>query len=188
MEKLLKFTQFYHKFQQTKRLIYATGENRHENDSEHSFQVALTCWYLISRYQLNLNLEKVLKYAIIHDLPEVFAGDFYFDINSKKRGKKEALEKEAIKNISKRFPEYSDLSELLESYNSQSDKEAKFVNSVEKLIPVINIYLDNGRIWKEEGMKMKTIFGNRDRKINSDIPKKLWEELKPIIANSGLLK
>ncbi len=188
IEKLLKFTEFCNKFSQTQRQILAVGEDRNENDAEHSFQVALTCWYLISEYKLELNLELVLKYAIVHDLPEAITGDYYFEIDKKEKIEKENAEVIAIDKISKMFPGFPELKKLLTDYNNKADKEARFVNATEKLIPVINIYLDKGRTWKQEGMSWDILVPNKDKKIPiSELPSELWEEFKPLIEKSGLL-
>lgn len=51
------------------------GSDRAENDVEHSYSVAILCWYLNDKLKLNLDIAKVLKYALVHDFPEVYAGD-----------------------------------------------------------------------------------------------------------------
>ena len=35
----------------------------------------MVSWYLASIENKSLNLEKILKYALVHDLPEVYASD-----------------------------------------------------------------------------------------------------------------
>lgn len=188
IETLLEFTKFCNQFQQTKRMIRVVGENRKENDAEHSFQVALTCWFLVSEYNLNLDLTKVLKYAIVHDLPEAITGDYYFEINEKIKKEKDEAEKKAITQISEQFPNFKELVTLLHDYNEKADAEARFVNATEKLIPVINIYLDNGITWREEGMTWEVLVPNKDKKISlSKLPAEIWEEFKPIIEDSKLL-
>ena len=42
---------------------YLAKTNRRENDIEHSFTVALLCWYIHNRYDLTLDIAKILKYA-----------------------------------------------------------------------------------------------------------------------------
>ncbi len=188
IESLLEFTKFCNKFQQTQRQIRVVGEARKENDAEHSFQVALTCWYLISEYKLDLDITKVLKYALAHDLPEAITGDYYFELDSQKQKEKEDAEKVAIDKLGNMFPNFAELANLLEDYNNKIDKEARFVNATEKLIPVINIFLDKGKTWKEENMTWDILIPNKDKKISiSDLPSELWEEFKPIIEESGLL-
>jgi len=49
------------------------GTNRHENDIEHSMTVAILCWYIHDKYNLDLNLELILKYALTHDFVERYA-------------------------------------------------------------------------------------------------------------------
>lgn len=186
IENLLEFTKFCNKFQQTQRQILAVGEDRNENDAEHSFQVALTCWYLVSEYNLNLDLSKILKYSIIHDLPETLTGDYYFEINTEKMKEKEESEKSAIAQIAGMFPNFMEVTKLMEDYNNKIDEESKFVNATEKLIPIINIYLDEGRTWKKESLTWDTLVNNKDQRISiSDLPHELWKELKPLIEASG---
>ncbi len=188
IDNLLEFTKFCNQFQQTKRMIRAVGEERKENDAEHSFQVALTCWYLISEYELNLDLNLVLKYALVHDLPEAITGDYFFEIDNNTKEEKANAEAKAVEEIGELFPKFKELKKLLEDYNNKADEEAKFVNATEKLVPVMNIYLDEGKTWKEEGMVWEVLVPNKDKKIPlSELPAQLWEEFKPIIEKSGLL-
>ncbi len=37
--------------------------------------MAMLAWYMISTEKLELSLEKVLCYCIVHDMPEMYAGD-----------------------------------------------------------------------------------------------------------------
>lgn len=188
IEKLIEFTKFCNIFQQTKRQILAVGEDRKENDAEHSFQVALTCWYLISEYNLDLDITKVLKYSLVHDLPEAITGDYYFDIDINQQQEKEDAEKNAINKLGSMFPNFSEITTLLKDYNNKIDKESRFVNATEKLIPVINIFLDKGKTWKKEHMTWDILVQNKDKKTAiSDLPKELWEEFKPILEESKLL-
>ena len=46
------------------------GTNRRENVIEHSFSVAMLCWKIHSIIKSNLNLEKILTYALAHDFSE----------------------------------------------------------------------------------------------------------------------
>lgn len=46
-----------------------------ESIAEHTFRVALMVWVLSEMKKENLNIERVVKMALIHDLCEVYAGD-----------------------------------------------------------------------------------------------------------------
>lgn len=175
---IFKFVEFTHQFQQVKRVILVNSEDRLENDAEHSFQLALTAWYLITSKNLKLDLEKVLKYALVHDLVEVYAGDTFFHTEDQKlRQNKKKREFEAALKIKKNFPEMPDFFIEIEEYEKLNNYEAKFVYALDKVIPVINIYLDHGRSWQKEGVTYKMI-RTKDEKVKvSEEIEKLWKEL-----------
>jgi putative hydrolase of HD superfamily len=85
IKNILNFVDFTIKFNQLKRTIFATGEDRLENDSEHSFQLAMVSWYIISTKRLKYNIDKVIQYALVHDLVEIYAGDTFLFRQSFKR-------------------------------------------------------------------------------------------------------
>ena len=62
---------------EVQRADYWPGSHKRSNetDIEHSYCLAMTSWQLATTLHLPLSQEKILKYALIHDLPEVYAGD-----------------------------------------------------------------------------------------------------------------
>lgn len=75
-QKILEFQDLLKKFNHIKRDLgsIVAGKDA-DNDVEHSYRVAMLCWMIIEEYKLKLDINKVIKYALIHDLVEVFAGD-----------------------------------------------------------------------------------------------------------------
>ena len=57
-DSLIDFVKFTHLVQNVERVVLANGQERWENDSEHSFQLAFVAWYLVEHEKLDLNLEK----------------------------------------------------------------------------------------------------------------------------------
>jgi len=57
------------------RRSYVAGTDRRENDIEHSLTVAMLCWYIHDSLKLELDIAKILKYALTHDFVERYAGD-----------------------------------------------------------------------------------------------------------------
>ena len=49
LESSLNFTKFMVALQKVERAIYIPGEDRKENDAEHSYQLAMLAWYLIQK-------------------------------------------------------------------------------------------------------------------------------------------
>ena len=186
IDTLLSFTDLYHTFQQIKRHIYVTGEDRYENDAEHSFQLALTAWYLISTHDLELNLTKVLQYAISHDLVEAYAGDVpAFEQTDEVIKQKEKDEHAALEEMRAKFPEANEIFKCIQSYESQSDPESRFVYALDKMLPMINVYMDGGKFWKVEGASLEFLISIKDSKIAvDDLIAQYFEELKVLLRQN----
>lgn len=179
LSKIFEFVKFTHKLQQVRRVIYVNGEDRDENDVEHSYQLALVAWYLVDSKGLDLDIEKVLKYAMAHDLVEVYAGDtFFYTTNQAEKDSKKARELEAAEKIKDEFPEASSLHEAIMGYESMDDDESKFVYALDKIMPVMNIYLDNGRTWKRENITIDMLLTKDEKVAVSEDVDKIWSELK----------
>lgn len=185
IDNLLKFVALTHKFNQIKRKIYATGEDRWESDSEHAFQLAMCAWYLIEKDNLHLDKDLVIKYALVHDLVEIYAGDtFAFDKDQVKLDSQKAREALAAKKLEEEIPEFSDVHKLIQQYENLVDEESKFVYALDKLLPAMNNYLDSGKTWKELGMNLAEVQREKKRKIepNSEVVYKYWQELDRILS------
>jgi len=182
----ISFLQFSNDFRRTDRAIYAVGENRKENDVEHSFQLALFTMYVIDSLNLKLDKGLAVQYALIHDTPEVFDGDVHIFDAAGRVGKNER-EETARKRIGKMFPEWTGYKELAERYKNLEDEESRLVNGLDKVIPVINIILDGGRTWKEEGTTLEKLVENKRRTTTiHPVSQKLWEELEIVLQERHL--
>lgn len=164
LKKAIKFIDLLQKFQKIERAIYVKGDSRKENDSEHSYQLVMFAWYLISSYKLDFDLDLIIKYALVHDLVEVYAGDtFAFDDHGKK-GKQER-EAKSLKRLRLELLEFEEIFPLIEGYEHREDKEAKFVYALDKILPIFNIYLDGGRSWQEKGVSLEMIIDYKKEKV-----------------------
>ena len=110
-----------------------------ESDVEHSYHLALTAMELASMYQNNLDSGLVVKFCLVHDLPEVHVGDVWtFAISDEDRALKEENERVATERLLATLPPVT--AGLLERYEEQREPEARFVRYVDKLLPaMINI-------------------------------------------------
>lgn len=151
IHELMKFVGLTHEFQQVRRAILVNHEQRQENDLEHTGQLALVALYVYDAAKLPLNRERILEYALVHDLVEAYAGDTHF-FDLKGREDKKEREEKAHLRLRDEFPELERLHELIVAYEEKSDEESKFVYALDKLLPIINIYLDNGRTWQVDGI------------------------------------
>jgi len=168
LQDLLRIIALTQKFQSIRRRVYVRDEGRMESDPEHSFQLAFIAWYLVNKHTLPLDSTKILHYALAHDIVEVHAGDIFFHRTKEEELEKTRKEAEALKLLKKEFPEFPELHATLVAYNARGDAESKFVYALDKLLPVINIYLDNGRSWHLNETTLQMIKNGKLEKIAID--------------------
>lgn len=132
---------FYMKYNQLKNL-YRQGwlkvrigiehKEKCESVADHSFSVALLALTIIEKNKLNLDAFKCVKMGIIHELGEIYAGDFTpFDNITKEE--KYIKEKEAIIKVLDNMDKDSDFFELWEEFEKAESNEAKFIKNVDQL-------------------------------------------------------
>ena len=132
---------FYMKYNQLKN-IYRQGwlkvriglehKDKCESIADHSFSVALLALTIIEKNKLPLDAFKCIKMGIIHELGEVYAGDFtpYDNITKEE---KHIKEKEAILKVLESIDENNDFFEIWEEFEKQETEEAKFIKNVDRL-------------------------------------------------------
>lgn len=131
------------------RRHYLIGSDRAEDDIEHSFSVALLCWYLQEKLTLKLDLSKVLKYAMVHDFAERYAGDVSTFASPADRQKKVVQEAASVKRLAQEFKGFPDMVQTIQNYDAKADEESLFVWTVDKMQSLILADLDNWRPHKK---------------------------------------
>ena len=167
LESLLQFVHFTHLTHKVERVARIPGETRYANTVEHSYQLTLLAWYLIEKERLPLNKDLVIKYALVHDLVETYAGDTYAH-GTEGKDSKVQREHEAQKRIAVEFPEFKDLHTYIEAYELKQDPESRFVYALDKLIDPVNIYLENGKLWHEKKVTLQEVLDYKTEKIAVD--------------------
>lgn len=156
IDKLLEFFKFLHKATNIKRTVKLQGRDELENNAEHSFQLALLCWYLVDHFNITLNRELIFKYALSHDLVEIYAGDTDPFIHTKEFiGSKSEREEQAMRKIEGQFAEFEDLIKTIKEYEEKDDDEARFVYIVDKIAPSINTYLSADTYYKDNDVTLE---------------------------------
>lgn len=150
IDRLAELQQLVVDFAKVDRAIDLADTGRPENDVEHSFGLALTSWYLHDKIAPELDISKVLKYALSHDIVEVHAGDTYvFDAAAV--ATKAKREKQATAQLKDEWPDFTELTEFTEGYADKRSEEAKFVYAIDKMLPLIIIELgDAAETWQKK--------------------------------------
>lgn len=165
---LLSFASFTHEIRKVKRAMWVLDEEQFENDSEHSFQVALMALYIIEQNQLKLDTFRCMALAIVHDILEVHSGDTHIYGEQAALNTKQAREAAAIAKLRKDWPQLTLMHQLIDEYERKATAESKFIYALDKLVPMLNNYLDKGRNWKREHITLDRIVGAKSGKIEID--------------------
>lgn len=166
LKNILKFVDLLNSFRQVTRVVYAHNEDRFENDVEHSYNLAMLAWYIIESHNLDLDKGLTLQYALVHDFVEIYAGDtFIYTKDVKELESKEARERDAAIRLQKEVGEFKDLHSLINRYEERVDNESRFVYALDKIQPVLQIYRDGGRLWREQGITIQMLVDSKKTKV-----------------------
>lgn len=141
MDRIAELQQFIADFSRIDRVPKLADTGRQENDVDHSFGLALTCWFLAPKIAPELSLEKILCYALAHDTVEIHAGDTHVFAAQELLDSKSDREDAAIVQLRKEWPDFSEMVDAAQGYKDKVDEEAKFVKAVDKLLPPLMVNL-----------------------------------------------
>ena len=103
-----------------------------ESVADHSFSMALLAITIIEKYKLPYDTLKCIKMCIIHELGEIYAGD-YTPYDKITKEEKHFQEKEAIQKVLKSLDFDNDFLDLWEEYEKRETEESKFVKNIDEL-------------------------------------------------------
>jgi len=136
-----------------------------ENDTEHSYNLAMTAWYLSSWFP-ELDKNKLIQYSLAHDLVEIHAGDTYIYGSSEELNSKKQREADALVKLKKEWSDFGDMLNAIEAYEAKASPEAKFVYALDKIMPMMQIYINDGYSWKKHNVTLKMTQDYKTPKIS----------------------
>lgn len=139
IERIAELQQLIADFAEVLRAVPLMTTGRKENDVEHSYGLAITCWFLAPKIAPKLDLQKILCYALAHDIVEIHAGDVFAFGSKEELDSKSSREDEALEQLAKDWPDFSELVIHARGYKDKCDAEAKFVYTIDKILPSIMV-------------------------------------------------
>lgn len=131
---------------------------RLENDAEHSWHLALAAMILVGYADEEIELGRVLQLVLVHDLVEIDAGDTYcYDAEgAKDKARREELAARRIFGLLPRDQEL-EFRALWNEFEAGESPEARFANALDRLQPVLFNLVNQGRSWRENGIKRSQV-------------------------------
>jgi len=153
-------------FAQVNRMTMLNEEGMLESDTDHTVMLSLVACSVASTYVPELDVGLVAQFALIHDLVEAYAGDVPtvrvdgFDADAKQQA-----EDEALARLHTEFDEaFPWLTSTIEAYESLETPEARFIKTLDKLMPVITHNLSNGIVLDGEFSSLDDLRANTERR------------------------
>jgi putative hydrolase of HD superfamily len=193
LERLLKQIEFIKEVDKVKYIQRKTrlfNSDRNENDAEHSWHLALMAIVLAEHSNEPIDIFKVIKMVLIHDIVEIDAGDtFIYD--TKKSHSNTNEERLAANRIFGLLPEEqaNELIAIWEEFEAGETNEAKFAKTMDRLEPLLQNTSNNGGTWNEFGIDYNKVY--EKKKIMKDGSNTIWNYAEELINDSvekGILK
>ena len=155
------------------RQTHLPGDLRRENDAEHSWHFAAMAVLLSEYAEGDIDVLRVVRMALMHDLVEIDAGDtFAYDV----KGNEGKLDREraAADRIFNLLPndQAVDLRDLWEEFEAQESPESKYAAALDRLQPILMNFESEGAAWKKHGITADRVI-ERNRHIETGAPA-LW--------------
>ncbi|EKA7416313.1 HD domain-containing protein [Vibrio parahaemolyticus] len=166
-----------------RRTRVKSSEGRLENSGEHSWHVALMAVLMEEHANAPVDICRVMKMLLIHDVVEIDAGDtFVYDTAATK----EQAEKE-IKAAERLFgmlptDQGQELLALWQEFEAAQSDDAKYAKALDRLIPMLLNYHNNGQSWKENSVTREQALTINKRIEFGSVT--LWDKAKELIEEA----
>lgn len=159
------------------------NSDRHENDAEHSWHLAMMVLVLAEYSNEPIDILKVLKMVLIHDIVEIDAGDtFLYDTNKNHTNTDEELV--AAKRIFGILPseQTEEFIAIWEEFEAGETPEAKFAKTMDRFEPILQNVSNNGGTWTEFSVPFETAYNKI--KVMKNGSNTVWDYTESIVKES----
>lgn len=186
MERLkqqMKFILEIDNLKKVQRQSYLSDGSRKENDTEHSWHLAMMCFLLKEYAPEGIDVLKTMIMVLIHDIVELDAGDTYAydDAGNSTKREREVKAAERIYGMLPKEQE-KELRNLWEEFEKGTSIEAKFANALDKIQPILLNDASEGKAWREHEVEINQIL-KRNEKTPKGAPE-LWEYCEKLLEDN----
>lgn len=189
IEKIINFIIEIEKLKNVHRKSKPVGLDRYENSAEHSWHVCLIALMVKDYANEEINIDRVIKMLLIHDLGEIDAGDviIYKSETKELKDKEAAGMKRLLEMISDEV--YEEYMPLWYEFEAGETADSRFAKAIDRVPSLLQNLKGKGHTWKKHNIPKEQVFS-----INSRIDKgssELWNALKSQLekaVDEGVLK
>ncbi len=175
VQQVIEFVLELDKLKGVTRKTRPLGQDRYENSAEHSWQIAMFASSLVHYAEAELDLDRVIRMLLVHDIGEIDTGDtiVYAEGGWEER---KAAELAAVERIFGLLPQaHADrFLALWREFEAGETPESRYANAVDRAMPVLLNLANAGQSWRENGITHARVVGRIKDQIRNGCPA-LWE-------------
>ncbi|MBV1777322.1 HD domain-containing protein [Burkholderiaceae bacterium DAT-1] len=166
------------------RRTRTVGGARAENSAEHSWHVAMMAMTLAPHASEPIDIDRVIKLLLVHDIVEIDAGDtFLYDAAaSQDKAEREAAAADRIFGL---LPadQAARLRALWDEHEDKATAESRFAHACDRAIPMLINLTNEGISWQENSVRFEQVIARNQPDIESIAPA-LWQWLLPRLESA----
>jgi putative hydrolase of HD superfamily len=153
LERQIRFILEIDRLKGVLRQSYLAGVERRESSAEHSWHLAMMALVLAEHANAAVEVSRVMRMLLVHDIVEVDAGDTYVYDPAARAGQAER-ERRAADRLFGLLPDDQgrELRALWKEFEGRASPEARFAAALDRLMPVLHNCFTSGRSWREHGV------------------------------------
>lgn len=165
------------------RRTYLASGKRLENSAEHSWHLAMMALVLWEHANEKVDLLRVLKMVLVHDIVEIDAGDTYLYDEAGNAGKL-AREQQAAERIFGLLPpdQGQELLQLWQEFEARQTADARFAAALDRFMPLLHNYHTKGRAWQENGVTNDQVIARTGHMVEGS--ETLWQEAEALLEEA----
>lgn len=174
LEKQMDFIREIDGLKKIGRQTYLKDGSRKENDTEHSWHLAIMALLLSEYANEEVDVFRVMAMVLVHDVVELDAGDTYA-YDAEGNATKRERELAAAERIFHLLPEDQAalMRELWDEFEESTTPEALFAHTLDNVQPTMLNDASDALAWKEHHVLLSQILKRNERTAEGS--KELWE-------------
>ncbi len=159
------------------------GLERPENSAEHSWHVALLAFVFAEYANEPIDVNRVIKMLLVHDIVEIDAGDTpaFLLVDP---ALQQAAELAAAERLFNLLPaeQAAELRQLWAEFEARQSAEARFANALDRLMPALQNYYGGGGTWTEYQASLERVL----RRLGpiGDGSTELWDFMQMLLEDA----
>ena len=156
--------------------------SRRENSAEHSWHLSMYAWLLADYAASDVDVARVVKMLLIHDIVEVDAGDS--PIHGASAGDQAEKEQRAAKRLFGLLPaeQSQELSVLWREFEDGQSSDAQFAKALDRFQPLLVNIFTGGGTWAESRVSYEQVLHRYGPAIERGAPE-LWAVAQEWVAS-----